>query len=253
MKILCWNINGIRAILKKNIFINYIKSENPDIVCLNELKICNEKYNELEFNLFEYECINLSCEKKGHSGVAIFSKIKPVTSCNILYNDLSGRYCMMEFEKYILVCVYVMNAGDHLKNLEKRQEWNKLFLLKLKNLQKKFKDKELIVCGDLNVINREVDTHNFEKQKNKIAGVSEIEMRDFQNLLLETKLVDAWLEKNKNKIQYSYFTYRFNARKYNKGMRIDYFLMSKKTLKTIKNIEIKDILGSDHLPIILEL
>lgn len=269
VKILTHNINGIRAILKKdtiidkkskkdNTYLNYIKKENPDIICWNELKICTDKYNK-EFKVellpeYPYKCVNLSCERKGYAGVSIFSKIEPISSCINLGNESTGRYTMMEFDKFVLICVYVMNAGEGLKNLDKRHEWNQLFLKKIKSLQKKFKTKEIIITGDLNVINRTVDTHNYEKQRNKLAGVSDIEMEDFQNLLKETKLVDSWLELNKDKVQYSYFTYRFNARQYNKGMKIDYFLTSKKMLKNIKNIEIQDnIYGSDHLPIVLEL
>lgn len=268
VKILTHNINGIRAILKKdniidnkskkgNTYLNYIKKENPDIICWNELKICNDKYDkEFKEELlpeYSYKCFNLSCEKKGYAGVSILSKIKPISSCINLGDDSTGRYTMMEFDTFILICVYVMNSGNKLKNLDKRHEWNKLFLKKIKKLQKDYK-KEIIITGDLNVINRSEDTHNYEKQRNKLAGVSDIEMDDFQNLLRETKLVDTWLGLNKDGIKYSYYTYRFNARKFNHGMRIDYFLMSKKMLKNINSIKIKDnIYGSDHLPIILEL
>lgn len=270
VKILTQNINGIRAILKKeniidnkesknNTYLNYLQKENPDIICWNELKICKEQFNKLSnnpiFQSYPYHCINLSNDKKGYAGVSIISKIKPIKTCLDIGDNSSGRYLMMEFSDFILICVYVMNGGEKLKNLEKRNEWDKLFLDKILHIQNKYK-KNIIITGDLNVINRKVDTHNYEKQRNKLAGVSDIEMNNFQILLNKTKLVDSWLnfKNNKDKIKYTYFTYRFNSRKYNKGMRIDYFLLSKSLLKKIKNIEIKDnIYGSDHLPIILEI
>lgn len=269
VKILTHNINGIRAILKKdniidniskkdNTYLNYIKKENPDIICWNELKICNDKYNKEFGELlpeYPYKCLNLSTEKKGYAGVSIFSKIKPILSCNNFDDNSSGRYSMMEFDKFVIICIYIMNSGDKLKNLDKRNEWDKLFLDKIKKIQKKYKNKEIIITGDFNVINRTIDTHNYDLHKNKLAGVSEVEMNNFHTLLKETKLVDVWLELNDiTNIQYSYYTYRFQARKYKKGMRIDYFLLNKKSLKKIKNIEIKnDIYGSDHLVLLLEI
>ena len=268
VKILTHNINGIRAILKKdniidnktnkkNTYLNYIKKENPDIICFNELKICQEKYNK-EFIKellpeYQYKCFNLSCEKRGYSGVSIFSKIEPLSFCTKLEDNSTGRYTIMEFEKFILICVYVINSGEKLKNLDKRALWDKQFIKKIKQLQKDI-SKEIIITGDMNVINREIDTHDFKSQHNKLAGVSNIEIGGFQKLIRETKLIDAWLELKKPKVQYSYFTHRFNARQHNKGMRIDYFLMNKKLLKKIKNIEIdNNIYGSDHLPIILDI
>lgn len=259
IKILTWNINGIRSIIKKNniinnkksknnTFFNYIQKEDPDIICLNELKICNDKYDKNILSEYKYQCINLSCEKKGYAGVSIYSKIKPILSCKKF--ESSGRYSMMEFDKFILICVYVMNSGDKLKNLDKRHIWNNLFLNKIKELQKKY-NKEIIITGDLNVINNSKDTYNYKQQRNKISGVSDIEMNDFQNFLKETKLLDTWYILSDTH-KFTYFTYRFKSRIYNKGMRIDYFLTSYNFLKYIKNIEIKDnIYGSDHLPIIL--
>jgi len=268
MKILTHNINGIRSILKKdnivnninkhtNTYINFIKREDPDIICFNELKISKKDY-ELEyiinnFEKYNYKCINFSYEKNGYAGVSIFSKIKPLSSCIDIGDTSTGRYVIMEFDKFILVCVYVMNSGQNLKNISKRNDWDKLFLKKIKEIKKKYK-KELILTGDFNVINREVDTHSFTKQHNKLAGVSDIEMSNFKKLLSETKLIDSWLELNKNKVKYSYFTYRYNSRKSNNGMRIDYFLISKKLLKNVKRIEMLDnIYGSDHLPILLDI
>jgi len=268
VKILTHNINGIRAILKKdniidniskknNTYLNYIKKENPDIICWNELKICKDKYSkEIGDKFLEeypYKCINLSCEKKGYAGISLFSKIKPISSCIKLDDVSTGRYGMMEFDKFIIVCVYVINSGEKLKNIKAREEWNNIFLKKIKELQKKYK-KEIIITGDFNAINRKIDTYNYKQQHNKISGVTDIEMNDFQKLLKETKLVDSWLELYKNKIQYSYFTYKFKSREHNRGMRIDYFLLSKKILKKIKNIDIQDnIYGSDHLVLMLEL
>lgn len=270
VKILTHNINGIRAILRKNNiidnknisnndYINFIKKENPDIICWNELKICDNAYKKeypdgLLTDMYPYQYFNLSCEKKGYAGVSIISKIKPIEMCKTLDDNSTGRYLKLEFDKFILICVYVLNSGEKLKNLKKRDKWDKMFLKNIRNIQKNT-TKEIIITGDLNVINREIDTHNYEKQKNKIAGVSDLEIDNLHNLLTTTKLKDAWLEyKNNNKlVKYTYFTYRFNARCHNKGMRIDYFLLSKKIFKNINNIKICDnIYGSDHLPIILK-
>lgn len=266
VKILTHNINGIRAILKKdniinnkntknNNYINFLKKENPDIVCWNELKISETKYHKeypdgLLTDIYPYQYFNLSMEKEGYAGVSVMSKIKPIEVCKKLDDNSTGRYLQIEFDNFILICVYVLNSGEKLKNLECRDKWDKMFVKKIKNIQKN-SNKEIVITGDLNVINRTVDTHNYEKQRNKIAGVSDLEIRNFHNLLKSTKLKDLWLA-HTDDVVYTYYTYRFNARKHNKGMRIDYFLSSKKIFKNINNIKIcNNIYGSDHLPIIL--
>lgn len=261
-KILAWNVNGLRSIIKKkyivnnienetNTFENFIKAINPDIVSLTETKLSCEHecvYNKI---LTEYPYKYWShCKKtKSRNGVAVFSKIKPI-NVNIDLID-EGRYIEMEFDNYYLVSVYVPNSGNNLQRLQFRtEEWDSLFLNKLIKLKRK---KNVLICGDMNVINFEYDTHSYKTQINKIAGITENEIENFHNLL-NNGFIDIYRNFYPKKIEYSYFSYYTKGRSRNKGMRIDYFLCNESFLKNVKNISIlNDIYGSDHLPILLVL
>jgi exodeoxyribonuclease-3 len=259
MKIIAWNINGIRAILKKKYLIDLINDENPDIFCLGETKIScpfldvqEEIKKKLKNDYYSYWS---PCKtKKGYSGTAIYSKILPL---NVNYGlkikdteyDDEGRIITCEYENFYLVHVYTPNSGAELLRLEWRTTvWDKMFYKYIKQLEK---IKPVIVCGDLNVAHKEIDLKN-PKTNLKTAGFTIEERDSFDKILKKTKLIDTFRYLNNDLVKYSYWTYKFNARKNNSGWRIDYFLVSEKLLKHIKKSDILDnILGSDHAPIIL--
>ncbi len=261
MKIIAWNVNGIRAILKKENFINLINDESPDIFCLGETKI-SCPYDEVEKTLNEtlkdkYYSYWSPCKVRGgYSGTAIFSKKKPK---NVIFGlnhnnkdyDEEGRMITCEFNKFYLVHVYTPNSGQLLKRLEYRTNiWDTTFRKRIIELQK---DKPVIVCGDLNVAHKEIDLKN-PKTNLKTAGFTIEERNSFDEFLNETKLIDSFRYLNNEIIKYSYWTYKFNARTNNAGWRIDYFLVDNKILKKVIKSDILDtVLGSDHAPIVLDI
>lgn len=247
MEIISFNVNGIRACLKKG-FLEFIKKENPDIFCLNETKI-NENFLEEELKEYEYKFFNFA-EKKGYSGVSIFSKIKPL---NVFYGitdlDLSneeGRVITIELEKYFLIVVYTPNSKADLSRLEYRKNvWDKKFLKHMKKLEEK---KPVIVCGDLNVAHKEIDLTN-PKTNQKNAGFT-FEEREGMSNYLQSGFLDVFRFLYPTKIQYTWWSYFRQARLRNIGWRIDYFLTSESLKNQIKDCLILDkVLGSDHCPI----
>ena len=263
MKILCWNIVSLRALLqKKNIIDNKIKNNNTfenfirkydfDIICLQEIKLCNNTINILLELLpeYQYKYYNIPKTKKGYSGVAIISKIKP-ESFSIKFDDILGRYLKVKYKKFYLINLYAVNSGPKLERLKDKELFNKKFYNKMQKLKEK---KEVIIVGDFNAIHKEIDSHDFNKHHNKLAGVTDIEIKNF-NKLIDSGFYNVFRELYPNKKQYSYFTYRWPSRHYNKGLLIDFALVTKKILKkNIKYIKFLDnIYGSDHLPFILEL
>ena len=245
IKLISWNVNGIRAVLNKG-FKEYVKKENPDILCLQETKAHPDQVDEI---LEEYEHhFWISAEKKGYSGTAIFSKIKPlsVTYGDGPMNDNEGRVITIEFEEFILVTVYTPNSGQELKRLSYRREWDKYFLQFLKGLEN---NKPVVVCGDLNVAHTGVDLTNPKSNYNKTAGYTQDEIDGLERYL-KLGFIDTFREFNKEPGNYTYWSYRFSARKKNIGWRIDYFLVSPSLKNRLKEAFIrKDILGSDHCPI----
>ena len=248
MKIITWNVNGLRAIIKKNYLNILIDEIKPDIFCLGETKL------SISLSIFDdYYSYYNNCTRKGYSGTVIFTKIKPL---NIIFglngiDDDEGRIITCEFELFYLIHVYTPNSGDKLKRLDYRvEEWDTNFTKYLIKLQK---IKPIIVCGDLNVAHHEIDLKN-PKTNLKTAGYTIEERQSFDNILNETKLIDTFRYLNPTLIKYSYWSYKFKARDKNIGWRIDYYLISKKLLKYLINSDILDnIYGSDHSPIILEL
>lgn len=250
MKLISWNVNGIRAVLKKG-FLDFVKKENPDILCIQETKAHPDQVDEV-LKDYEHHFWN-SAEKKGYSGTAVFSKIKPVS---VMYGSDSvshkgeGRIICAEFEGFFLVTVYTPNSGVELRRLDYRAEWDKRFLKYLKDLEKK---KPVIVCGDLNVAHTEIDLTNPKSNYNVTAGYTQTEVDGFQRYL-DNGFVDSFREFNKKPQQYSYWSYRFNCRAKNIGWRIDYFLLSKSLRSRLKKAYIlKDVMGSDHCPVGLSL
>lgn len=257
MKIIAWNINGIRAISKKNHLVDLINSEDPDIFCLGETKInCN--YDEIHLKLNnKYFAYWSPCRvRNGYSGTAIFSKKEPMSvNYGLVIGDKDydeeGRVITCEYKKFILVHVYTPNSGQALARLEYRTKtWDKMFTKYILKLQEK---KEVIICGDLNVAHKEIDLKN-PKTNLRTAGFTVEERESFDTILKKTSLLDSFREMHPEIIKYSFWSYRFKSREKNAGWRIDYFLLSKKLLKKVINSNILDnILGSDHAPVILDI
>jgi exodeoxyribonuclease-3 len=263
MKILCWNIVSLNALLKKkniinnkekdnNTFFNFIKKNNFDIICLQEIKLSEYNINILSDILpeYPYKYYNIPKIKKGYSGVAIFSKIKP-ESYSIKFDDDLGRYLKVKFKKFYLINLYAVNAGSKLEKLKDKDIFNKKFNNKINKLLNK---KDIIIVGDFNAIHKTIDSYDFEKHHNKLAGVTDLEINNF-NKLLNLGLVNVFRELNDKKKQYSYFTYRWPSRFYNKGLLIDFALVTNNIFNKyiIKMDYLNNIYGSDHIPFVLEL
>ena len=249
MKLISWNVNGIRAVIKKG-FYDFISEYEPDILCLQEIK-ANKEQVDLQLIDYPYQYWN-SADKKGYSGTAIFSKIKPLNVKNdlgICKHDTEGRVITAEFKDYFLVTVYTPNSKRELLRLDYRQkEWDVDFLKYLKELEKQ---KPVIFCGDLNVAHQEIDLKN-PKTNHKNAGFTDEERKGFNNYI-NAGFVDTFREFEKDGGHYTWWSYMFQARARNIGWRIDYFCASKKILSTVNNSYIlKDVMGSDHAPIVIE-
>lgn len=252
MRIISWNVNGIRAVVKKDFFEN-INNIDPDILCLQETKAQDhEVENELS-KLSNYDSYYNSAEKKGYSGTAILSKVKPLVVNNdmgIAEHDTEGRIQCAEYEQFYLVNVYVPNSGQKLDRLDYRKTWDAAFLDYLKNLEKQ---KPVIVCGDFNVAHRPIDLKNDKSNYNKTAGYTQVEIDGMDNFL-DAGFVDVFRKLHPEEVAYTYWSYRFKARERNVGWRIDYFLVSTSLMDHIKSFKIySDVTGSDHCPIALEI
>lgn len=247
MKIISWNVNGLRACKNKG-FDEYFQNSNADIFCLQETKM-QEGQCDLEIDGY-FKFMN-SAEKKGYSGTLIYSKIKPISvkfGIEDKYND-EGRIITLEFDNLFLVNVYVPNSQEMLKRLDYRMEFEDEIR---KYLTKLSKDKSVVYCGDLNVAHEEIDIKN-PKSNERNAGFS-IEERNKMTELIEAGFFDSFRYLYPTKIEYSWWSYRFNAREKNIGWRLDYFILSNDLKSKIKNSFIdSNIMGSDHAPIVLEL
>lgn len=245
MKIISWNVNGIRAAIRKG-FSDFVKKENPDIMCVQETKAHPEQV-DIELPQYENHYWN-SADKKGYSGTAIFSKqeAKEVSFGIGLENlDTEGRVITLEFKDFYLVNVYTPNSQRELKRLDYRQEWDEAFK---KYVSKLDKEKNVILCGDFNVAHKEIDLKNPDSN-HKNAGFTDEEREGFTKLLKEG-FIDTFREFNQEPGQYTWWSYRFNARKRNIGWRIDYFIVSKKMMSEVeKSYILKKVMGSDHAPI----
>lgn len=248
VKLMSWNVNGIRAILKKG-FENFIEERKPDILCLQETKAHPD---QLTLELEGYWDYWNAAEKKGYSGVAVFTKKKPLDvfyGIGIEKHDSEGRVITLEFESCYLVNVYTPNSQNGLKRLSYRAEqWDVDFLNFLVDLEKK---KPVIFCGDLNVAHKEIDLAN-PKTNVKNAGFTSEERAGFDRIV-EAGFIDTFRKFDKSPHQYTWWSYRTKARERNVGWRIDYFCASPKLDKYLKNAKIlSDVMGSDHCPILLE-
>lgn len=251
MTIISWNVNGLRAIIKKD-FFKTIKQLNPDILCIQETKAQDLEVAKALSALKGYDVFINSADKKGYSGTVILSKIKPISVSNdmgISEHDFEGRIICAEYEAFFLINVYVPNSGQGLKRLDYRQQWDNDFLSYLKKLEKQ---KPLIVCGDFNVAHQPIDLKNDKTNYNKTAGYTQVEIDGMDNLI-KAGLLDSFRNLHPNKIAYSYWSYRFKARERNTGWRIDYFLISKGIKdKLVQSDILSQFYGADHCPIQLD-
>ena len=250
MKIISWNVNGIRAVLKKG-FLEFVSKENPDIICIQETKASPEQV-DLNLENYPYKYWN-SAIKKGYSGTAIFSKIKPIAIENDLKiekHDQEGRVICFELDDYYLVTVYTPNSKRDLSRLNYRhKEWDIDFLKYLQKLESK---KPVIFCGDLNVAHKEIDLKNPKSNK-KNAGFTEEEREGFENYV-KAGFVDTFRMFNKDPDHYTWWSYMFNSRAKNVGWRIDYFCVSDIIKNKVQEARIlSDVMGSDHAPILIEI
>jgi len=256
IKILSWNVNGIRACIKKG-FVDSMEHIEPDIICLQETKAHQSQVDEI-LPEYQYKYWN-SAEKKGYSGTAIFSKIEPL---NIIYGiekyiqDIEGRVITLEFNNYYLVTVYTPNSKRDLSRLDYRyNEWDPAFLQYIKNLEKY---KPVVFCGDLNVAYKEIDLTNpaTNKTKNSFpgnAGFTDKERERF-NDIVDAKLIDTFRFFNQEEEHYTWWSYMRQARERNIGWRIDYFCVSNILKnKLISSVIFNKIMGSDHAPVLLEI
>lgn len=248
MKLISWNVNGLRACAGKG-FGESFKALDADVVCLQETKM---QAGQLDLEFDGYESYWNYADKKGYSGTAIYTRIKPLSVSNdigIDEHDHEGRVITMEFDDFYLVCVYVPNSQDELKRLTYRMKWEDDFRSYVSGLAKK---KGVVICGDLNVAHNDIDIKNPASNRHN-AGFTDEERGKF-NALLDAGFVDSWRMLNPNTVKYSWWSYRFKARERNAGWRIDYFIVSESLKDRISGAEIhNEIFGSDHCPVELDL
>lgn len=250
MKIVSWNVNGIRAVVQKS-FLNQFKDIDADIFCIQETKAQAEQVNEALTSLNHYHIHCNEAEKKGYSGVCTISKTEPLSvekGILVSDHDNEGRVITTEFDSFYLVNVYVPNSGDGLKRLSYRQTWDQDFGAFLSNKRKK---KPVIVTGDFNVAHQPIDLARPKENYNKTSGYTQAEI-DGMTSLLNRGFVDAFRHLNPDTIQYSFWSARFGARAKNLGWRLDYFLVDE-NLPFQQSYILDQELGSDHCPIVLEL
>lgn len=249
MKFISWNVNGLRAIVKKG-FEDIFHNLDADIFCIQETKLQD---GQIDLDLTPYHDYWCYAERKGYSGTAVFTKQEPL---NVSYNlgipehDTEGRAITLEFEDFYFVCVYVPNSQNELKRIEYRMKWENDFRNYVTELDK---EKPVIICGDMNVAHEEIDLKN-PKSNHKNAGFSD-EERGKMTELLSAGFTDTFRYIYPDTTgAYTWWSYRFNARANNAGWRIDYFLVSNRLCESIEKAYIcSEIMGSDHCPVGLEI
>ncbi|CAM2825259.1 exodeoxyribonuclease III [Erysipelothrix tonsillarum] len=249
MKLISWNVNGLRAVMKKD-FEGIFEAMDTDVLCLQETKM---QAGQLDYDPEGYYAYYNYAEKKGYSGTAVYTRVKPL---NVTYgiqeeeHNTEGRVITCEYENFFLVCVYTPNSQPELKRVEYRMKWEDDFREYLKMLDE---TKPVVLCGDLNVAHKEIDLKNPSANR-KNPGFSDQERQQFTNLL-DAGFVDSFRELHPNEVdRYSWWSYRFNARSRNAGWRIDYFVVSERLRNAIVDADILDqVLGSDHCPVMIQL
>ena len=252
MKVVSYNVNGIRAAMNKGL-IDWLVKEDPDVICLQEIKALEEQINISEFESigFKYNYW-FSAQKKGYSGVAILSKHEPIRveyGTGISYMDFEGRNLRLDFEKFSVMSLY-LPSGTNLDRLEFKLNYMDDFLAYIKELNSKIKN--LIIAGDYNICHKAIDIHDPVRNKN-VSGFLPVE-REWLQKFIDSGFVDSFREFNSEPHQYSWWTYRANARANNKGWRIDYIMVSSDLKSKLNDAAIlNDIVHSDHCPITISL
>lgn len=250
MKLVSWNVNGLRAVLKKG-FLDFLHEAQPDVLCLQETKCHPGDVAHVEWPK-GYTAQFSPAVKKGYSGTGLITRVEPLSvkqGIGIEEHDQEGRTQTAEFEDFFLVNVYVPNAQHELRRLDYRQRWDEDFCKYLKKLERK---KPVVFCGDLNVAHQEID---LARPKANVGnpGFTDEERAGFDRFVAKG-FVDTFREFETGPDHYSWWTYRAGARARNIGWRIDYFLTSKKFLPRVKNAWISpEVMGSDHCPVGLEI
>ena len=249
MKLISWNVNGLRACVGKN-FMEFFQSVDADMFCVQETKL-QEGQIDLELPGY-YQYWNYA-EKKGYSGTAIFTKKEPISvryGMGIEEHDKEGRMITLEYDKFFFITVYTPNSQNELKRLDYRMEWEDAFRTYVNELAK---EKGVIICGDLNVAHKEIDLKN-PKTNRKNAGFTD-EEREKMTTLLDSGFIDSYRNFYPDtEGVYSWWSYRFKAREKNAGWRIDYFLVSENIKDSMAGAHIHtDVMGSDHCPIELRM
>ncbi len=253
MKILCWNVNGIRAVWKKD-FLGILEREDPDVICLQETKIHEKQLTQEMINPLGYYSTWAFAERAGYSGVVIYSKKKPKSVQIELgggKHDDEGRLIVAEFDKFTLVNVYIPNGGRGDHRIEYKLNYYDEMLDLLERRRKK--GENLIICGDFNTAHHEIDLARPRENAN-VTGFLPVE-RAWLDKFVGTGYVDTFRELHPNKSgAYTWWSYRAAARERNVGWRIDYFYVNEEFMGKVKKSEIRDdIFGSDHCPLMLEL
>lgn len=252
MRLVSWNVNGIRAIMKKD-FPQAIHNLNADILCFQETKAQGEDVQKELEKLDGYHFEFNSAQRKGYSGVAIMSKNKPLKMWNDMgleEHDQEGRVITAEWQDFYLVNVYTPNSGEGLARLDYRSQWDRAFKTFVVNLMQ---TKPVIICGDLNVAHQPIDIARPKENYNKAAGYTQIEIDGFTELLHQG-FVDTFRHFYPETVAYTYWNYKFLARERNVGWRIDYFLAHRELLPRIKDAQVYDnYMGSDHCPVGLDI
>ena len=249
MKFISWNVNGLRACVKKG-FLDYFTSKDADFFCVQETKLHPE---QIEMDPAGYQVYWNSAEKKGYSGTAIFTKHTPISvkyGIGIEEHDKEGRVITLEYAEFYMVTVYTPNSQNELKRLDYRMTWEDAFRSYLQTLDAQ---KPVVICGDLNVAHQEIDLKNPKTNTNN-AGFTPQE-REKMTVLLENGFIDSFRLLHPDAIdRYSWWSYRMRARDRNVGWRIDYFIVSQRLASKVLSADIEDqVLGSDHCPVTLEL
>jgi exodeoxyribonuclease-3 len=252
MRMISWNVNGLRAVVKKD-FLKDMMAEDADVICLQETKAQDDQVREALAELNGYHIYSNSAVKKGYSGTAILTRNQPISvryDMGIDEHDQEGRIIAAEYSNYIVVTVYTPNSGSELKRLDYRQQWDRDFLLYLKELEA---HKPVVVCGDLNVANAAIDLARPKENYNKAAGYMQAEIDGINNLLA-ADFTDTFRYMYPEQKKYTWWSYRAGAREKNVGWRIDYFLTSNALQGNIKQADcMNHVHGSDHCPVLLEL
>ncbi|AJD30956.1 MULTISPECIES: exodeoxyribonuclease III [Clostridium] len=252
MRIYSWNVNGLRAVAKKN-FLEWIGEENPDILCIQETKLQENQLEDNIKNIDGYYSYFSFAHKKGYSGVATYTKEEPISvkhGISIERFDSEGRILITEFKDFILLNIYFPNGQRD----EERLQYKLDFYAALFNYCDELVEagKKLVICGDYNTAHNEIDLKN-PKANEKASGFLRIE-RDWLDKIIERGYTDTFRNMNPDKIKYSWWSYRFKARERNAGWRIDYHFVSNNLLDRVENTEIlNEVYGSDHCPVMLEL